>query len=77
MSRRQCVELDNDIVMLVGDQLGDFVGGIEETALASRNAIVDQYKENCGSIWFVIPNPIYGAWLNLLQPDKRSHLRKM
>lgn len=76
-SRRQCVELDYDIVMLVGDQLGDFVGGLEGTTPASRKALMDQYKENWGNTWFMIPNPTYGSWLNLLQPDKRSHLRRM
>jgi predicted secreted acid phosphatase len=63
--------------MLVGDQLGDFVGGLEETTPASRKAIVDQYTENWGNTWFVIPNPIYGWWLELLQPDERSYLRGM
>ncbi len=76
-SRRQCVELDHDIVMLVGDQLGDFIGGLEETTPASRKALLGQYKGNWGNTWFMIPNPTYGSWLNLLQPDKRSHLRGM
>ena len=76
-SRRQCVELENDIVMLVGDQLGDFVGELEESTPASRNAIVNRYEENWGNIWFVIPNPTYGDWLDLLRADKKSHLRGM
>jgi acid phosphatase len=76
-TRRQCVELDHDIVMLVGDQLGDFLGGLEETTPASRKALLGQYKSNWGNNWFMIPNPTYGSWLNLLQPDKRSHLRGM
>jgi len=75
--RRQCVELDHDIVMLVGDQLGDFIGGLGETTPASRKALLGQYKGNWGNTWFMIPNPTYGSWLNLLQPDKRSHLRGM
>lgn len=74
-SRRRCVELDHDIVMLFGDQLGDFIGGLEGTTPASRLALLDQYKENWGNTWFMIPNPTYGSWLSLLQPDKRSHLR--
>ncbi len=75
-SRRQCVELDHDIVMLIGDQLGDFIGGLEETTPASRKALLGQYKENWGNTWFMIPTPTSGSWLDLLQPDKRSHLRE-
>lgn len=74
-SRRQCVALDREIVMLIGDQLGDFIGELEDTTPADRRALVDQYEGNWGTTWFLIPNPVYGSWLNLLQPDKRSHLR--
>jgi len=42
-SRRQYVELDHDIVMLIGDQLGDFIGGLEETPPESRKALLGQY----------------------------------
>lgn len=76
-SRRRCVELDHDIVMLVGDQIGDFIGGLGESTVVSRNALVDQYEENWGNTWFMMPNPTYGSWLKLLQPDKHSHIRGM
>ena len=75
-SRRKCVELDYDIVMLIGDQLGDFIGGLEETTPESRKALLRKYKENWGNTWFMIPNPTYGSWLDILQPDRRSHLRE-
>jgi acid phosphatase len=74
-SRRQCVALDGEIVMLFGDQLGDFVGGLEDSTPASRRALLDQYEGNWGKFWFMIPNPVYGSWLELLKPDKRSYLR--
>ena len=74
-SRRQCVALDGEIVMLFGDQLGGFIGGLEDSTPASRRALLDQYEGNWGSSWFMIPNPVYGWWLELLQPDKRSYLR--
>jgi 5'-nucleotidase (lipoprotein e(P4) family) len=74
-SRRQCVALDREIVMLIGDQLGDFIGGLEDTTPTYRRALVDQHEGNWGNTWFMIPNPVYGSWLDLLQPDKRSHLR--
>lgn len=76
-SRRQCVELSNEIVMIVGDQLGDFVTEPEEATPASRNMLLSKYKENWGNTWFMIPNPIYGSWIDVLRPDKLSHLREM
>ena len=76
-SRRQCVGLDYDIVMLVGDQLGDFIGGPGQSTLVSRDELLRQYEEKWGNTWFMIPNPTYGAWLRLLHPDKRAHLRGM
>jgi len=74
-SRRQCVELDHDIVMLFGDQLSDFVGGYGSSTLASRDALLEQYRENWGNTWFLIPNPIYGRWLSLLKHDKQAHVK--
>lgn len=74
-SRCQCVALDHDIVMQIGDQLGDFIGGLRNTTPESRRVLVEQYKENWGKTWFMIPNPTSGSWLNLLQPEKRLHPR--
>ena len=62
--------------MLIGDQLGDFIGGLEETTPESRKVLLEQYRGKWGDTWFMIPNPTYGSWLDLLQPDKRSHLRE-
>ena len=76
-SRRQCAELNHEVVMLIGDQLGDFIGGLEDTTPESRKVLLGQYRENWGKTWFMIPNPTYGSWLDLLQPDKRLHLQGM
>jgi acid phosphatase len=74
-SRRKCVELDREIVMLFGDQLNDFIGDSANSTPGSRKALVDQYKDKWGKTWFLIPNPMSGSWLNLLQPEERLHLR--
>jgi acid phosphatase len=74
-SRRQCVELDRDIVMLVGDQLSDFIGEHGTSTQASRDSLLDEYRDNWGRTWFLIPNPVYGHWLNLTKSDKLTHVR--
>ena len=51
-SRRQCVELDHDIVMLVGDQLSDFIGGLEGTTPETRKVLLQQYGGKWGDTWW-------------------------
>jgi len=74
-SRRDCVGHDFDIVMMLGDQLGDFVGDSGGSTLAFRDALQSQHQDKWGKTWFMIPNPTYGTWFRLLYPDRRSHLR--
>ena len=63
-SRRRFVAEDYRIVMLFGDQLGDFTG--EDAARgktpAERDALVEAHRQRWGTQWFLIPNPLYGAW---------------
>ena len=73
-SRRECVSQDFDIMMMVGDQLGDFVGDSGRSTLASRDASLMQYQDKWGKTWFMLPNPTYGTWFMLLYPDRRAHL---
>ena len=70
-SRRACVELDHDIVMLFGDQLGDFV---EEAAGDSHGEGAD-HSEHWGKTWFMLPNPTYGGWRPREFSDKQSLIR--
>ena len=71
-SRRQHVAEDFRIVMLFGDQLGDFTS--EDAAKgqtpAERDALVETHRDRWGSQWFVLPNPLYGAWDSVTyEPD--------
>ncbi|MDK2742878.1 MAG: hypothetical protein NDI90_08175 [Nitrospira sp. BO4] len=72
------------ILLLIGDDLGDFVS-LGDNALAHRQQIAEQYADKWGKVWFLIPNPIYGSWDFALYPKglkdseildiKRSRLR--
>jgi len=59
-SRRAHVARTHRIVLLVGDDLGDFV----ETgaALAEREAALARHEDRWGERWIVLPNPMYGSW---------------
>lgn len=59
--RRQLVARDHRILMLFGDQIGDFVGGFTNTS-RGREAAVSAYRSWFGERWFLLPNPTYGSW---------------
>lgn len=74
-SRRACVSLDHDIVMLFGDQLGDFTtvsGGMSREA---GRQVAAEYEEAWGKRWFMLPNPTYGEWKPTGTDGKRARIR--
>lgn len=60
-SRRKEVAERYRIVMLFGDDLGDFIPGAR-TTLTERLAKAQERDANWGRKWFVLPNPGYGSW---------------
>lgn len=60
-TRRAYVAQDYRIIMLVGDNLGDFVDA-KSASLAEREEILNKYKDNWSSKWITIANPMYGSW---------------
>jgi acid phosphatase len=52
------------IIMLLGDDVRDFVSADEANKLATGDAkISEDALKMLGSRWFLIPNPMYGSWL--------------
>lgn len=68
-SRREHVGETHRIVMLFGDNLGDFVDGYYDT-LDGREALVADYADWFGERWIVLPNPQYGSWVSALTHDE-------
>lgn len=60
-SRRAHVAATHRILMLLGDDLGDFLPGIR-VSKGERDRIVAPYEAWWGRRWFVLPNPMYGSW---------------
>ena len=60
-SRRSRVAQDFRILLLIGDDFGDFVAGARVT-LAERRALVDAHAAMWGVKWIALPNPMYGSW---------------
>jgi len=82
VSRRDLIAKDYRILLLIGDQLGDFLP-LDETTLEldSRKNLADTYKHMWGSKWFMITNPMYGRWeasiYNNEYPDTEGELMQM
>ena len=60
-SRRSLVAQDFRILLLVGDDFGDFVAGARGT-LAARRALDEAHAARWGVTWIMLPNPLYGSW---------------
>ncbi len=60
--RRLAVAKTHRILLLVGDNLGDFSSAFDDLATDARNAAADERAALWGVHWIVIPNPMYGAW---------------
>ena len=51
------------ILLLLGDQLGDFVGIPPESAnIEGREKLFLTHQSLFGERWFQLPNPTYGSW---------------
>lgn len=74
-SRRQFVAERYRIVMLFGDDLGDFLPDVKKNiTLSQRAQLIAKNKEKWGSVWYMLPNPKYGSWLHLLKEPKTQYL---
>lgn len=49
------------IVMLIGDNFGDFLDGVT-VSIADRDALAQPYLGWWGNRWIPLPNPQYGSW---------------
>lgn len=59
--RRSAVAATHRVLLLVGDDLGDFLPNVR-TSPAEREAMVERHASWWGTRWFVVPNPMYGSW---------------
>jgi 5'-nucleotidase (lipoprotein e(P4) family) len=59
--RRQMVAETHHILLLFGDNLGDF-NGFDELSVSGRIQAVDRRKDEFGKKLIVFPNPMYGDW---------------
>lgn len=59
--RRKLAGQKYRVLMQFGDQLGDFVQIVANTA-DGRAQLLQQYHDWFGERWWMLPNPSYGSW---------------
>ncbi|MBP9145286.1 MAG: 5-nucleotide phosphatase [Thermoanaerobaculia bacterium] len=59
------------ILLLVGDDLGDFVSGAR-AAPEARLALADRFADRWQKSWILLPNPYYGSWERALLGNARE-----
>lgn len=71
LTRRAVVADSYRVIMLIGDDLGDFLPCmrgrivapcIEAGTRESRAALTQRYAAYWGNGWYVLPNPMHGSW---------------
>lgn len=60
-TRRRYLASQFRILLLLGDDLGDFVSGAIDLP-QNRIRLAQQHNNRWGVSWFLIPNSIYGSW---------------
>ena len=65
-ARRQIVMGKYNVIMLLGDNLNDFMNVFEKKSIADRFVETDKQREQWGNKFIVLPNAVYGEWENAL-----------
>jgi hypothetical protein len=63
------------ILLLVGDDLGDFLSGAKGT-VAERTSRVAPYTDFWGAKWIALPNPSYVSWEQAITASVKARLDK-
>ena len=72
--RRQHIAEEYRVIMLFGDDLGDFIDCTRKRPLdpctagatrEGRHADVERFADYWGNGWYVLPNPMHGSWTSM------------
>lgn len=76
VTRRLHIAKTHRVIMLFGDDFGDFIPCVRNEVLApctepataaSRRADLVRFSSYWGSGWYVLPNPMHGSWTRFLR----------
>jgi acid phosphatase len=75
IARREFIARDYRVIMLIGDDLGDFTPCVrkslygpctEPASKSSRKALVDKHRHLWGNGWYILPGPMHGSWTSFV-----------
>lgn len=82
-ARREAIRKTHRIVLLMGDNLGDFSREFDKLSVDQRLSAVDRLQDKFGTYFVVLPNPVYGDWEGAVYdynwsktPTEREYLRR-
>lgn len=61
--RRKKVMDNYDVVLFMGDNLNDFSSMFDGKLPDERMKLADDKKDDFGSVFIILPNPLYGDWI--------------
>lgn len=65
-SRRNTIRETHEIILLIGDNMGDFDGIFETNNAANRMQQTVENRRLFGERWIILPNAVYGYWVDAL-----------
>jgi 5'-nucleotidase (lipoprotein e(P4) family) len=74
-SRRATIAASYRILLLIGDDLSDCVSGVRKVSPAERAAVLAAHRDYVGTRWILLPNAVYGSWLDSLGGSPADSLR--
>jgi 5'-nucleotidase (lipoprotein e(P4) family) len=70
--RRDIVKENYEIILLIGDNMGDFSDIFEDRSTNFGFDEVEKNKSEFGNKYIVLPNPMYGKWENAVFENNRD-----
>jgi 5'-nucleotidase (lipoprotein e(P4) family) len=74
-TRRQYVAQSYRVLLLIGDDLGDFLSNVR-ASVSDRRRMAAAQAEMWGTRWLMLPNPMYGSWESALYDHDFSLSRR-
>ena len=75
--RQELIARNYRVIMLIGDDLGDFLPCVRAKPIAPCKAATEndreqmalQHREYWGLHWYILPNPMHGSWTSYISGD--------
>jgi len=75
--RQELVARNYRVIMLIGDDLGDFLPCVRAKPITpcaaatedDREKMTLQHREYWGVLWYILPNPMHGSWTSFIASD--------